>query len=71
MPPCLQPPNMQTWAPIERNVLVENGHQSNIPYFGDDVIERDHKFINGLVEEVGGIYNQNSGREYCSAQLCV
>ena len=52
MPSCLQPPNMQTWAPIERNVLVENGHQSNIPYFGDDVIERDHKFINGLVEEV-------------------
>jgi hypothetical protein len=53
MPACQQPPTMQTWAPIERNVLVENGQQSNIPYFGDDVIERDQHFISSLVEEVG------------------
>lgn len=50
--PCPQPPTMLTWAPIERNVLVENGQQVNIPYFGDDVIERDSKFISSLAEEV-------------------
>ena len=52
MPQVTQPPTMLTWAPIERNVLVENGQQSNIPYFGDEVIDRDPKFISGLVEEV-------------------
>ena len=52
MPQVSKPPTMLTWAPIERNVLVENGQQSNIPYFGDEVIDRDHKFISGLVEEV-------------------
>jgi len=52
MPKVIQPPTMLTWAPIERNVLVENGQQSNIPYFGDEVIDRDPKFISGLVEEV-------------------
>jgi len=52
MPTCQQPPFMSTWAPIERNVLVENGQQANIPYFGDEVIDRDQKFISSLVEEV-------------------
>ena len=52
MPSVNQPPIMLTWAPIERNVLVENGQQGNIPYFGDDVIDKDQKFISGLVEEV-------------------
>jgi len=52
MPSVKQPPIMLTWAPIERNVLVENGQQGNIPYFGDDVIDKDQKFISGLVEEV-------------------
>ena len=52
MPTCQQTPFMSNWAPIERNVLVENGQQANIPYFGDEVIDRDQKFISSLVEEV-------------------
>ena len=32
-------PNMNTWAPIRRNVLTEDDqYHSNIPYFGDDAI---------------------------------
>jgi len=52
MPPATAPPTMSIWAPIERNVLVEDQQHSNIPYFGDDVIEKDYNFISTLVEEV-------------------
>ena len=54
MPPAVSPPPMAMWAPIERNVivLVEDQQHSNIPYFGDDVIEKDQNFIANLVEEV-------------------
>jgi len=52
MPHVYSPPKMTMWAPIERNVLVEDQQHSNIPYFGDDVIDKDHKFIANLVEEV-------------------
>jgi len=47
------PPLVSTWAPLQRNILVEaTDHISNIPYFGDDVIEKDAKFINTIVDEV-------------------
>jgi len=52
MPHAVAPPTMALWAPIERNVLVEDQQHSNIPYFGDDVIEKDQNFISNLVEEV-------------------
>jgi len=52
IPPAVAPPPMSMWAPIEKNVLVEDQQHSNIPYFGDDVIEKDQNFIANLVEEV-------------------
>jgi histone-lysine N-methyltransferase EZH2 len=55
MPACVQPPTMVTWVPIERNILVENGQISSIPYFGDDVIDRNPKFISSLVQEVNKV----------------
>ena len=30
-------PNMNTWAPIQRNILTEDDNHINIPYFGDQV----------------------------------
>ena len=30
-------PNMNTWAPIKRNILTEDDNHINIPYFGDQV----------------------------------
>ena len=30
-------PKMNTWAPIKRNILTEDDHHNNIPYFGDEV----------------------------------
>ena len=30
-------PNMNTWAPILRNILTEDDNHINIPYFGDKV----------------------------------
>ena len=32
--PC---PEMNTWAPIQRNILTEDDNHINIPYFGDEV----------------------------------
>jgi len=53
MPLVEAPPFMTTWAPIHRNVLVEEQQViSNIPYFGDDAIDRDDKILSSIVEEV-------------------
>ena len=30
-------PNMNSWAPIKRNILTEDDNHINIPYFGDQV----------------------------------
>ena len=44
-------PNMNTWAPIRRNVLTEDDHyHSNIPYFGDEAIGSN--FIKSFEENV-------------------
>ena len=44
-------PNMNTWAPIRRNVLTEDDHyHSNIPYFGDEQIGSN--FIKSFEENV-------------------
>ena len=37
-------PNMNTWAPLRRNILTEDDHHINIPYFGDEV-GPDHCFL--------------------------
>jgi len=52
MPKIKPPPPMSTWAPILRNKLFDHDEQqSNIPYFGDDVIDKDNTFIAALVED--------------------
>ena len=44
-------PNMNTWAPIRRNVLTEDDYyHSNIPYFGDEAIGSN--FIKSFEENV-------------------
>ena len=44
-------PNMNTWAPIRRNILTEDdNYHSNIPYFGDEAIGSN--FIKSFEETV-------------------
>jgi len=45
-------PTFNMWVPITRNLLPDKETPTNIPYFGDEVIEKDSNFIASLVEEV-------------------
>ncbi|XP_023342365.1 histone-lysine N-methyltransferase EZH2 isoform X3 [Eurytemora carolleeae] len=51
--PAVSPiPTLSTWVPIQRNILPDKETPTNIPYFGDEVIEKDTHFIESMVEEV-------------------
>jgi len=59
--PSVEPTMTQiTWVPIQRNLLPDKDLPTNIPYFGDEVIEKDAKLIASLIEEV----NCGSSSEY-------
>ena len=45
-------PKQTQWAPIQRNVLAEDEKYSNIPFFGDDVIDKDSAYIRNFTDEV-------------------
>ena len=45
-------PKQTQWAPIQRNILAEDEQYSNIPFFGDDVIDKDSAYIRNFTEEV-------------------
>eukprot|EP00088_Acartia_fossae_P069037 TRINITY_DN8905_c0_g1_i2.p1 TRINITY_DN8905_c0_g1~~TRINITY_DN8905_c0_g1_i2.p1 ORF type:complete len:674 (-),score=159.49 TRINITY_DN8905_c0_g1_i2:418-2415(-) len=48
-------PNWTTWIPIQRNLMPDKALPTNIPYFGDEVIEKDKNFIGSLEEEVNHV----------------
>jgi len=48
-------PNWTTWIPIQRNLMPEKEVPHNIPYFGDEVIEKEKNFIVSLEEEVNHV----------------
>jgi len=52
LPEVIPNQTMLTWIPIQRNLLPDKETPTNIPYFGDEIIDKDRKFIARLTEEV-------------------